>query len=52
MSVATLLPSEERLEREALASMQGRKLGELLVQIQGRNPFYTHKLEAAGLRAG
>jgi len=52
VSVATLLPSEERLEREALASLQGRKLGELLVQIQGRNPFYTHKLEAAGLRAG
>ena len=51
MSVATLLPSEERLERGALESLQGRKLGELVGQLQGRNRFYTRKLEAAGVRA-
>jgi phenylacetate-CoA ligase len=51
VSVATLLPTDERLERDALASLQGRKLGELLAQLQGRNLFYTRKLEAAGVRA-
>ena len=51
MSVATQLPSEERLERGALESLQGRKLGELVGQLQGRNRFYTRKLEAAGVRA-
>jgi phenylacetate-CoA ligase len=52
VSAATLLPTEERLEREALASLQGRKLGELLGLLQGRNRFYTRKLEAAGLKTG
>jgi len=51
VSVASLLPSEERLERGALESLQGRKLGELVGQLQGRNRFYTRKLEAAGVRA-
>ena len=49
---ATSLPTDERLEYEALASLQGRKLGELLGELQGRNRFYTHKLEAAGVRVG
>jgi len=51
VSIATQLPSEERLERGALESLQGRKLGELVGQLQGRNRFYTRKLEAAGVRA-
>ena len=50
MSVATLLPTDERLERDALASLQGRKLGELIARLLGPNRFYTRKLEAAGLR--
>ena len=49
---ATSLPTDERLEYEALASLQGRKLGKLLRELQGRNRFYTHKLEAAGVRVG
>ena len=50
MSTATLLPTEETLERAALESLQGRKLVELLRQLDGPNRFYTRKLEAAGLK--
>ena len=51
MSVAHPLPTEERLEPEALAALQGERLGELVGRLVGRNRFYTQKLEAAGLRA-
>jgi phenylacetate-CoA ligase len=50
VSAAALLATEEKLERDALASLQGQRLGELLSQLQGRNRFYTRKLEAARLK--
>ena len=40
----------ERLDREALAAAQGRRLSELLAAIYGRNAFYTRKLDAAGVQ--
>jgi phenylacetate-CoA ligase len=50
VSVAASLPTEESLEREALAALQGRRLSELVAEIDGRNAFYTRKLRAAGVR--
>jgi hypothetical protein len=38
----------ERLDRDALAAVQGRRLAELVAAIYGRNAFYTQKLDAAG----
>jgi phenylacetate-CoA ligase len=52
VSVAAALPTDETLEREALASLQGERLGRLVGQLVGHNSFYTRKLEAAGVRAG
>jgi len=52
MSVEVSLSSEESLERGALEALQGDRLGELLARLQGRNAFYTRKLEAAGVRVG
>jgi len=49
VSLATLLPSEERLGRDALASLQGERLAALLERLRG-NSFYARKLEAAGVR--
>ena len=43
-----MLPAE-RLERDALASQQGVRLSRLLATIHGRNPFYTRKLDDAGI---
>lgn len=40
----------EQLDREALARCQGRRLTDLLRAIDGRNAFYTNKLEAAGVQ--
>lgn len=42
-------PDAERLPRETLTERQGRRLGDLLAAIDGRNPFYTRKLAAAGV---
>jgi phenylacetate-CoA ligase len=52
VSVAAVLEADETLEREALASLQGQRLAELVAKLPGRNRFYTRKLEAAGVRAG
>ncbi len=41
----------EQLDRTRLAECQGRRLAELLRAIQGRNQFYTRKLQEAGLDA-
>ena len=41
---------EEQLDRDALARAQGRRLATLLARIDGRNPFYTQKFRAAGVR--
>ena len=39
----------ERLDRGDLAAAQGRRLAQLLLAIYGRNPFYTRKLDQAGI---
>jgi phenylacetate-CoA ligase len=41
--------SGERLDRDELAAQQADRLAHLLSRIDGRNPFYARKLEAAGL---
>jgi phenylacetate-CoA ligase len=41
--------SSERLERSALEAQQAARLQQLLAAILGHNPFYTHKLRAAGI---
>jgi phenylacetate-CoA ligase len=46
------IPSEECDDRATLAAHQGRRLGELLAAIYGRNRFYTRKLDDAGIRVG
>jgi phenylacetate-CoA ligase len=50
VSLAASLAAEEALDREALGALQGQRLADLLEQLQGRNLFYTRKLEAAGVR--
>ena len=44
------MPSAERLDRDALTALQGRRLAQLLSDIHPRNAFYTRKLDAAGIR--
>ena len=39
----------ERLDRDALTAVQGRRLSHLLAAIYDRNAFYTRKLDAAGI---
>ena len=39
----------ERLDRGDLAAAQGRRLAQLLLAIYGKNPFYTRKLDQAGI---
>jgi phenylacetate-CoA ligase len=41
--------SVERLDRDELAELQGRRLSALLEAIHGRNRFYTRKLNEAGV---
>ena len=52
MSAAPSVVPEEALDREALGALQGQRLAELVAGLQGRNLFYTRKLEAAGVRPG
>lgn len=47
----TRLPADEALGRDELVALQCRRLSELVARLEGRNAFYTGKLEAAGLRA-
>ena len=49
MSSVDILPAERR-DRVSLATLQGRRLLRLLGDIHGRNPFYTRKLDEAGIR--
>lgn len=44
-----MTPATERLDRDDLASLQARRLQDLLQRIYRRNAFYTHKLDAAGV---
>jgi phenylacetate-CoA ligase len=41
--------SLETANRDALSAWQAQRLGQLLIDIHGRNAFYTHKLDAAGV---
>jgi phenylacetate-CoA ligase len=43
------MPSLDRLDRNALSAMQSARLAKMLVDIHGRNAFYTRKLDAAGI---
>jgi phenylacetate-CoA ligase len=52
VSAAPSVAPEEALDREALGALQGQRLAELVAGLQGRNLFYTRKLEAAGVRPG
>ena len=49
---AVELSSLECAARPALSEHQGGRLQKLLERTHGRNPFYTRKLDAAGLRPG
>jgi phenylacetate-CoA ligase len=44
------LKASGRIDRDALGRTQARKLARLLREIHGRNPFYTRKLDAAGIK--
>ncbi len=50
MSSVEIPPPAERRDRISLATLQGRRLLRLLGDIHGRNPFYTRKLDEAGIR--
>ena len=39
----------DRLDRDALADVQGRRLSQMIATIYGRNAFYTRKFDDAGL---
>jgi phenylacetate-CoA ligase len=45
-----VIPQEEREDRRAMATRQGRRLASLLSAIHGRSQFYTRKLDGAGIR--
>ena len=40
----------ETADRDTLIAWQSRRLAQLLADIHGRNPFYTQKLDRAGIR--
>jgi hypothetical protein len=42
----------EQLDRDRLAECQGLRLAKLLQAVKGRNPFYTRKLDDAGIDVG
>src|SRR5262245_45959967 len=44
------IPLAERVDRETLVGLQGRRLVNLLGAIQGRNAFSSRKLDQAGIR--
>lgn len=47
-----MVNASESLDRRALEAYQADRLRRLLTAIDGRNPFYTEKLRAAGLSIG
>ena len=44
------MTSLDRLNRGELSARQGERLTELLKHVYGRSRFYTHKIDAAGIR--
>jgi phenylacetate-CoA ligase len=49
MTLREAAPSLETADRDTLAAWQAQRLGQLLIDIHGRNAFYTRKLDAAGV---
>ena len=49
MPDAAPIPAAERQSRAALTARQAERLRRLLLAIDGRNPFYTAKLQRAGI---
>jgi phenylacetate-CoA ligase len=49
MRLREAAPSLETADRDTLAAWQAQRLGQLLIDIHGRNTFYTRKLDAAGV---
>jgi phenylacetate-CoA ligase len=49
MKLREAAPSLETADRDTLSAWQAQRLGQLLIDIYGRNAFYTRKLEAAGI---
>lgn len=43
------MPSLETADRDTLTAWQAQRLGQLLIDIHGRNAFYTRKLDGAGI---
>ena len=52
MRTAAPVFPEERATREAIVARQEKGLAELLDRLHGRNPFYTSKLDRAGIGKG
>jgi phenylacetate-CoA ligase len=52
MRESLALPTLECADRRTLESHQAKRLRELLASVDGRNPFYTRKLRAAGVSVG
>jgi phenylacetate-CoA ligase len=49
MKVREAAPPLETADRDILSAWQTQRLGQLLIDIHGRNAFYTRKLDAAGV---
>ncbi|HSG71053.1 MAG TPA: phenylacetate--CoA ligase family protein, partial [Planctomycetaceae bacterium] len=52
MRESLALPVLECADQRTLESHQAKRLRELLASVDGRNPFYTRKLRAAGVSVG
>lgn len=52
MRTAAPVFPEERATREGIVARQESKLAEVLDRLHGRNPFYTSKLDRAGIGKG
>ena len=46
------MPPADSLDRAAMEAQQGRRLAALLAAVHGSNPFYTRKLDEAGVAIG
>src|SRR5262245_1138567 len=49
MTRGIAIPESECSDRRALETLQAKRLAQLLASVDGRNPFYTRKLRAAGI---
>jgi phenylacetate-CoA ligase len=49
MTRGIAIPESECSDRLTLETLQAKRLAQLLASVDGRNPFYTRKLRAAGI---